>query len=469
MMEYTLFPGEVIINEERVLENNDPIFDPAQRPDLAAAIKMIIGTQGGFNIPFASVTTDRHKSLPGQNLFECLFGRDSLLVADLLRHELPELQLEVVKALAFVQGQKIDLLSEEEPGRMAHEVREADDPVAQKIMADANWKFPYYGAVDTTLIWLKTLRELAEKDPSVLDIEVNGQALKLRAVNALKWTLSRLRTPSGLIESKRSNPRGITNQVWKDSGDSYLHADGRIASNTSTASIETVSETYDALKATIALARLSPDQAWPLQEAELLTICQSLQEKLIKYIWVEDHFAIGTDRNESGQQQPIDSQASNQGRLLDSEILDGDEFKKYRDAIAFALVGPGLLGETGLRTLSSAHPKYRAGGYQTGSAWPMDGVFAARGLKKFGYEEEWVAIASRIKTAIESIGGYPEYFRGDWPEGPLISHFIVDVTNPDQVNALASNRIIQPPQLIQGWTVGAYAWVMGNLPNQPGG
>ena len=466
MIEYTLFPGEVIVNERRVLEDDDPIFDPTQRPDLDAAINMIIGTQGGFNIPFASVTIERHKSLPGQNLFECLFGRDSLLVADLLRHKRPELQLEVVKALASVQGEKFDSFSEEEPGRMAHEVREVDDPVAQKISADSNWKFPYYGAVDTTLIWLKTLRELAEQDPAILKIDVNGHALQERAVSALKWILFRLRTPSGLIESKRSNPRGITNQVWKDSGDSYMHADGRISSNTSTASIETVAETYDALLAVIALSKLAPSAGWPIEEAEILQICRSLQEKLIGYMWVDDHFAIGTDRDDEGRQQPIDSQASNQGRLLDSEILRSPEFKSYRDAIAAALLSPELLGDSGLRTLSSTHPKYRAGGYHTGSAWPMDGVFAARGLQKFGYQHEAMAIALRIKKAIESIGGYPEYFRGDWPEGPPISHFIVDVEVPNDPDALVSNRIIQPPQLIQGWTIGAYAWLMENFPSQ---
>jgi glycogen debranching enzyme len=183
-------------------------------------------------------------------------------------------------------------------------------------------------------------------------------------------------------------------------------------------------------------------------------------------MWVQNHFAMGTDRDDEGVQRPIDSQASNQGRLLDSDILKAPDFKIYRDAIAGALVSRELLADTGLRTLSSDHIKYRAGGYQTGSAWPMDGVFAARGLLKFGYQDEAMAIGLRIKKAIESIGGYPEYFRSDWPEGPLISHFIVDVEAPDKPDALLSNRIIQPPQLIQGWTIGAYAWLMENFPSQ---
>jgi glycogen debranching enzyme len=466
MNEYTLLHGEVIINEERVLEDDDLIFDPRERPDLDTAISMIIGRQGGYNVPFASVNIPRHKSLPGQNLFECLFGRDSLLVADLLKFKRPELQLEVVKALASVQGEKFDRLSEEEPGRMAHEVREANDPVAIKISADANWKFPYYGAVDTTLIWLKTLGNLAKEDPSILELDVAGSTLKARAVAALKWIIFRLQTPSGLIESNRSNPKGITNQVWKDSGDSYLHADGRIASITSTASIETVAETFDALQACIELAKLTPDLDWPLEADEINAICSSLQELLIEYMWVGDHFAIGTDRDPLGVQEPIDSQASNQGRLLDSEIFRDEKFKDYRDAIAAALSSPGLLGETGLRTLSADHPKYRAGGYHTGSAWPMDGVFAARGLAKFGYAAEAAEIAIRIKRSIEAIGGYPEYFRGDYPDGPLISHYIVDVKAPGLPNSLQSNRIIQPPQLIQGWTVGAYAWLVENYPDQ---
>ena len=67
---------------------------------------------------------------------------------------------------------------------------------------------------------------------------------------------------------------------------------------------------------------------------------------------------------------------------------------------------------------------------------------------------------SKIKKAIESCGGYPEFFRGDWPEKDLINRFIQDVQFKDESGVRAdTNRIAQPPQIIQGWTVAAYSWL----------
>ena len=76
--------GEVVIASTLVLEQTDPVFNPETRPKLEDAINLIIGQQRGYEIPFASISLDIHKNLPEQNLFRCLFGRDALLVADLL-------------------------------------------------------------------------------------------------------------------------------------------------------------------------------------------------------------------------------------------------------------------------------------------------------------------------------------------------------------------------------------------------
>jgi len=69
-------------------------------------------------------------------------------------------------------------------------------------------------------------------------------------------------------------------------------------------------------------------------------------------------------------------------------------------------------------------------------------------------------VQARIKKAIESCGGYPEFFRGDWPDNDLINRFIQDVQFEDESGIRAhTNRIAQPPQIIQGWTVAAYSWL----------
>lgn len=459
--------GEKVVSDIQILRADDPIFDPATRPPIADAINMILGQQNGYRIPFAAVALKHHALIPEQNLFRCLFGRDSLLIANLLGSRVPDLEFNVVKALALVQGSKFDDLSEEEPGRIAHEVRDQDDVRARELVANGNWKFPYYGAVDATLIWLKAVARISRTEPNSLDFVLDGLPLWRRTISATEWTLRRLQTPSGLIETQRRNPHGIQNQVWKDSEDSYMHADGTLARGGSTASIETVGEAYDALRSAIDIQKLRPHADWPLSTSELMSEAISLRGKLIDLLWLGDRFALGTERKPSGEQIAFDSHASNQGRLLDSMILEGDEMLEYRSAIAEALCDRQLLGESGLRTLSASHPSYRPGGYHTGSAWPMDGVFAARGLARYGFYRESLMLLSSTKMAIESIGGYPEFFRGDPIENGLITTQVTDVVSENMRNSGHSNRVCQPPQMIQGWTVGAYAWITDNMDNIP--
>lgn len=449
--------GERVISRRSILSPSDPVFDPRFRPPLKTTINWLMTYYGSWLIPYASVPFDHHRGINEQNLYKCLFGRDSLVIADLLGMRVQGLRRGVICALAEAQGEEINFLSESEVGRIAHEVRDVNDRRAIEITEENGWQFPYYGSVDATLLWLKALAKESLEEPGLLDLIIKDKTLAERAVLATKWIINRLETPSGLIESNRSNPRGIKNQVWKDSGDSYMHADGRIAQG-SISSIETAAETFDALLAASQIQKLRPFLDWPITSTQLEDRANLVRHKMIEHMWLEDRFALGTERNKSKKQIPLDSQASNQGRLLDSAIFDGAEWGMYRMVIADAITDPQLLGPAGLRTLSSNHHSYRPGGYHTGSAWPMDGIFAGRGLLRHGFSAQASALIGRTISALESIGGFPELLRSDAPLYGWVSSEIIDVEGSADGFGTGINRICQPPQMIQGWTVSAYAW-----------
>lgn len=450
--------GEKVISRRLILSPSDPVFDPRFRPPIETAIPWLLAYRGSWLIPYASVAFDHHRGLGEQNLYRCLFGRDSLVIADFLGARVPGLRRGVICALAEAQGSAFNNQSEEEPGRIAHEVRDPGDERAREIMETEGWSFPYFGSIDSTSLWLRALAKEALEEPGLLDLPIGNKTLAERAVMATRWIIARLETPSGLMESKRSNPNGIKNQVWKDSGDSYMHADGVLAGNGSLASIETASENFDALYGASQIQLLRPYLDWPTSAEELKTIAHEVRNKLLEHMWLGDRFALATERNAQGNQIPLDSQASNQGRLLDSSIFDGPEWEIYRMVIADALTDPQLLGPAGLRTLSSNHPSYRPGGYHTGSAWPMDGVFAGRGLLRHGLYAQASALIGRTVSALDSIGGYPELLRSDAPLHGWVTSEVIDIEGSADGFGSGFNRVCQPPQMLQGWTVSAYSW-----------
>ena len=164
-----LLAGDEVLSAEEILSLDDRIFDPGTRPSIETALALSSGMVAGLHVPFASGTFDHHEDVAEQKLFHCLFGRDSLIISSLLRQQNANLQINTVCALAAFQGQAFNSVSEEEPGRIAHEVRDLDDPQAARIAAESGWQFPYYGSVDATLLWLIALDESTQIDASILD------------------------------------------------------------------------------------------------------------------------------------------------------------------------------------------------------------------------------------------------------------------------------------------------------------
>ena len=88
----------------------------------------------------------------GAPWFMTLFGRDSLLTSWMALLVDPELALGTLQTLARYQGTAYDPLSEEEPGRIPHELRWGGPGALARGESGL-----YYGTVDATPLWLVLL------------------------------------------------------------------------------------------------------------------------------------------------------------------------------------------------------------------------------------------------------------------------------------------------------------------------
>ncbi|WP_433084201.1 glycogen debranching N-terminal domain-containing protein [Dactylosporangium sp. CA-052675] len=148
----------------------------------------------------------------GSPWFLTLFGRDALWSARLALPLGHDVAAGTLRALADRQGTADDPATEEQPGRILHELRRADSAPS----------FPptYYGTVDATPLFVSTLAEAYRWGMPAAAV----RALLPNVRRALAW----LRRHDGFITHSTGGP-GLSNQGWKDSAEAIQHADGRAA------------------------------------------------------------------------------------------------------------------------------------------------------------------------------------------------------------------------------------------------
>jgi glycogen debranching enzyme len=191
---------------------------------------------------------------PELRKFEVMFARDALRVNEFIGYIFPRLRWSTVHALARVQGVEHDAAREEEPGKIVHEWRNPADPVARQITAKSGWGWPYYGAVDTTPLFIRAVTGLLDTDPAAAVAEIEWRdggcgVLADSLAAAIDWLCRQVDDdPNGLLTYRRLNPQGIENQIWRDSWDSLSHTDGSLPNyDRSVAALDAQVLAYDAL------------------------------------------------------------------------------------------------------------------------------------------------------------------------------------------------------------------------------
>jgi glycogen debranching enzyme len=339
----------------------------------------------------------------GAPWFMALFGRDSLLTSWMTLSLDPRLALCTLRTLAAKQGVRVDPLTEEEPGRILHEVRLG--PEAALALGGGT---VYYGTADATPLFVMLLGEL---DRWGALPGTDRESLIAAADRALMW-ISEYGDADGdgFVEYRRHTDRGLINQGWKDSFDGVNFADGHLATPP-IALCEVQAYTYGAFQARARLAEADGDSVLAQQ-------CRSRAARLKAAFnlafWMPEQsaFAIALD----GAKCQVDSVTSNMGHCLWTGIVDDDKAAE----VAAKLSGPSLNSGFGIRTLATDMGAYNPVSYHNGSVWPHDTAIAIAGLERYGFFKEAQHISLDLIDASQHFGArlpelYTGFSRDDFP------------------------------------------------------
>jgi glycogen debranching enzyme len=331
----------------------------------------------------------------GSPWFMALFGRDSLLTSFMCLPLDPSLALGTLQTLAERQGTEVDPRSEEQPGKILHEVRFGSS--VGHLLGGEN---AYYGSIDSTPLFVTLAGELTRWG---FWPEVHGSLLP--AIDrALDWiTQYGDADGDGFVEYQRATDKGLLNQGWKDSWDGVNFADGRLA-EAPIALCEVQGYVYSAY---ISRALMAQTAGHAQLAAAWGTRAAALKKQFNEQFWLEDrgYFAIALDH----EKRPVDSCASNMGHCLWSGIVDDDK----AELVARRLMSDEMFSGWGVRTLATNMGAYNPASYHNGSVWPHDNALIAAGLMRYGYIEEALRLARGLFAAANAFGGrLPELFCG---------------------------------------------------------
>ena len=298
--------------------------------------------------------------------FSCLFGRDSIITSLQLLSVRPQVARNTLSLLARYQATHIDEWRDAQPGKILHELR-----TGELARHDEIPHTPYYGSVDSTPLWLMLLDEYERWTADDELIE----RLWPNALAALNWIDEYGDTDGdGFVEYERQSERGLSNQGWKDSGDSVRFRDGHLA-DSPIALVDVQAYVFAARRGMARLARLrGEDKLAAAQD----TAAEDLRVNFEKSFWMDDAgtYALALD----GHKQRVDGIASNAGHALWTGIASA----QHAASVARVLTSGPMWSGWGIRTLARDNVGYNPIGYHLGTIWPHDNGICAAGFARYG-------------------------------------------------------------------------------------
>ncbi|MFQ6124238.1 MAG: amylo-alpha-1,6-glucosidase [Candidatus Heimdallarchaeota archaeon] len=326
----------------------------------------------------------------GYPRYNTLFGRDSIISAWQMLQIDPSIAKATLLMLSKFQGRSIDPKSEEEPGKILHEYR--FDPQDQAELCE--WKFPYYGSIDSTPLFI-ILAEKYLKETN--DIRLISQIWE-NLLAALTWIIQHGDTDGdGYIEYQRKNPYGLFHQGWRDSSEDSLKIKPPVAI------VEAQGYVYTAYYSIISIMEaINKNKDKASEEIRKRAIL--LKKKFNQDFWMprEKYLALALD----GTKKQKKVVSSNAGHLLFTGIVDDDK----RDFVINRLFQKDMWTPYGIRTHSVLAPDYNPYSYHLGSIWPQDNWIIYTGLQKFGYFLQAEKIKQALLRTYKELHKIPEYY-----------------------------------------------------------
>lgn len=328
--------------------------------------------------------------------YVAIFGRDSLITAIQTLPIHSRFGPAVLERLQQLQGTRKDDWTEEEPGKLPHELRRGELVAFGKIPHK-----PYYGSVDCPLLFVVLLHELYRFTGNI-DL---AQRFAPAARACLEWA-NRYGDidGDGFIEYRPLSPKGYRNQAWKDSSDAVVYPDGTLV-EPPIAICEVQGYHYDALRHMSALERLLGRHSAAEEYDER---ARELFQRFNDTFWLpeEGAYAYCLDPNK----RIVPTAVSNIGHLLWSGIAPDDRAA----LVAERLMKSDMFSGWGIRTLSAENPAFDPLSYHRGSIWPHDNAIIASGFKRYGFWEKANTIAEAIFAAASRYRSHslPEVFAG---------------------------------------------------------
>ena len=327
--------------------------------------------------------------------FSTAFGRDGIISAWQALWLDPSLAQGVLTYLATHQAEEVSDFRDSQPGKIMHETRRGEMAALGEVPFGR-----YYGGVDTTPLFIALAGAYAERTGDRRLIDRLWPALE----RAAGWVWRRASAnPHGLVDYARAAASGLSNQGWKDSGDSVFHADGRMPKGPISL-VEVQGYAYLAYRT---MARFAAERDDPRGAAAWNRRAEVMRETVERLFWMEDQGFYGIALDGDGELCRV--RASNAGHLLFCGLPSPERGRR----VAETLLSPEFGSGWGIRTLAIGQARYNPMSYHNGSIWPHDTAICAMGLSHYGEREGVVRLISTLfETAAELEMRLPELFCG---------------------------------------------------------